>query len=88
MRVLKWIIDRATGSIGGQETVLGVVPEADAINLTGTDVSAEQIAELTAIDPAAWKAELELQSELFEKLEGTMPAELVELRAHLTKALG
>jgi len=88
MRVLKWIIDRATGSVGGQETALGVVPEPGAIDLTGTDVSAEDIAALTAIDADAWKAELELQSELFAKLEETMPPELVELRSHLTKALG
>jgi phosphoenolpyruvate carboxykinase (GTP) len=88
MRVLKWIIDRATGSTGGQETALGVVPEPGAIDLTGTDVSADDIAALTAIDAEAWKAELDLQSELFAKLEETMPPELVELRAHLTKALG
>lgn len=88
MRVLKWIIDRATGSVGGQETALGVVPEPGAIDLTGTDVSAQDIAALTAIDADAWKAELELQSELFAKLEETMPPELVELRTHLTKALG
>jgi len=88
MRVLKWIIDRATGSTGGQETALGVVPEPGAIDLAGTDVSADDIAALTAIDAEAWKAELELQSELFAKLEETMPPELVELRAHLTKALG
>jgi phosphoenolpyruvate carboxykinase (GTP) len=87
MRVLKWIIERATGSIGGQETALGVVPEAGAIDLSGTDVTAEEMAELTAIDAEAWKAELELQSELFAKLEDTMPPELVELRDHLTKAL-
>ncbi len=88
MRVLKWIIDRATGSTGGQETALGVVPEPGAIDLAGTDVSANDMAALTAIDAEAWKAELELQSELFAKLEETMPPELVELRAHLTKALG
>ncbi len=88
MRVLKWIIDRATGSTGGQETALGVVPEPGAIDLTGTDVSADDIAALTAIDAEAWKAELDLQSELFAKLEETMPPELVELRANLTKALG
>ena len=88
MRVLKWIIDRATGAVGGQETALGLVPEPGAIDLEGTDVSADEMAELTAIDAEAWKAELELQSELFAKLEQTMPKELVEMRDQLTKALG
>ncbi|MEO2168118.1 MAG: phosphoenolpyruvate carboxykinase domain-containing protein, partial [bacterium] len=87
MRVLKWIIDRAAGQVGGVETPLGIVPEEGAINLEGTGISAEQMAELTAIDPAAWKAELELQSELFEKLAATMPAELVETRKKLTAEL-
>jgi phosphoenolpyruvate carboxykinase (GTP) len=87
MRVLKWIIDRAAGQVGGVETPLGIVPEEGAINVEGTGISAEQMAELTAIDPAAWKAELELQSELFEKLAATMPAELVETRKKLTAEL-
>ncbi|MFP6663241.1 MAG: phosphoenolpyruvate carboxykinase (GTP) [Deltaproteobacteria bacterium] len=87
MRVLKWIIDRAAGRVGGVETPLGIVPEEGAINLEGSGISAEQMAELTAIDPVAWKAELELQSELFEKLAATMPAELVETRKKLTAAL-
>jgi phosphoenolpyruvate carboxykinase (GTP) len=87
MRVLKWIIDRAAGRVGGVETALGTVPEAGAINLDGADISPEQMAELTAIDVAAWKAELELQSELFDKLAATMPAELVETRKKLTAEL-
>ena len=87
MRVLKWIIDRAAGRVGGVETPLGIVPEEGAINVEGAGISAKQMAELTAIDPVAWKAELELQSELFEKLAATMPAELVETRKKLTAAL-
>ena len=88
MRVLKWIIDRADGKVQGTETPLGVVPEEGAINLDGTDVSSEQMAELTAIDADAWKAELDLQSELFEKLAATMPDALVEMRKKLSAELG
>lgn len=88
MRVLKWIIDRADGKVGGTETPLGVVPEDGAINLEGTDVSPEQMAALTAIEPDAWKAELDLQGELFEKLSATMPEELVAMRKKLGSALG
>ena len=76
MRVLKWIIDRANGQVGAQETVLGWVPKAGHLELSGLDVPAEQLEAATAIDSAEWRAEFELQAELFTKLGRTMPKAL------------
>ena len=87
MRVLKWIIDRAVGAIEGQETALGRVPEAGQIDTSGLDLSEEAMRELTAIDTAAWKAEFELQDELFQKLAETMPDALKEQRQRFLSEL-
>jgi phosphoenolpyruvate carboxykinase (GTP) len=76
MRVLKWIIDRANGRVGAQETVLGWVPKAGHLDLSGLDLASEQLEAATAIDSEEWKAEFELQSELFTKLSRTMPKAL------------
>jgi len=76
MRVLKWIIDRANGQVGAQETVLGWVPKAGHLELSGLDLPAEKLEAATEIDSAEWLAEFELQAELFTKLGRTMPKAL------------
>lgn len=76
MRVLKWIIDRAEGRVGARETPLGWVPDDGQIDVNGLDLSPEAMKELTEIDPAAWKAEFELQDELFNKVADSMPEAL------------
>lgn len=76
MRVLKWILDRAAGRVGARETPLGWVPDEGQIDVNGLDLSPEAMKDLTEIDPAAWKAEFELQDELFDKVADAMPAAL------------
>ena len=88
MRVLKWIIDRAHGRVGGQETLLGWVPKADDLDLSGLNVPHEDVNEATSIDLAAWKTEFESQGEFFEKLERTLPRALGLQRELLMSRLG
>jgi phosphoenolpyruvate carboxykinase (GTP) len=66
MRVLKWVIDRAHGRVGAQETPLGWVPKAGHLDLSGLDVSLDrEVAAATAINLDEWRQEFELQGELF-----------------------
>jgi phosphoenolpyruvate carboxykinase (GTP) len=76
MRVLKWIVDRARLRVGGQETLLGWVPKAGDLDLSGLNVSAEQVDEATTIDLDEWKTELESHAEFFTKIGPQMPAAL------------
>jgi phosphoenolpyruvate carboxykinase (GTP) len=87
MRVLKWIVDRAVGRVGAQETVFGWVPKAGHLDLTGLDIPHEQLDAATAIDPEEWRKEFELQQELFDKLSATMPKALVLQRELLRSRL-
>ncbi len=77
MRVLKWIVDRARGKVGAQETLLGWVPKDDDLDLTGLDISDEQLAKATRIDLGEWDRELSSSLEFFEKLGATVPEPLV-----------
>src|SRR5690606_37358167 len=63
MRVLKWVIDRAFGKIGGRETTVGWVPREGDIDLSGCEIGAGDFEKSTAIDAAEWLAELESQKE-------------------------
>jgi len=73
MRVLAWILARAQGTAGAGETPLGWVPRAGDLDVTGLDLTPEQVRQATAIDLTEWGSELESQGELFTKLERTLP---------------
>jgi len=82
MRVLKWIIDRAQGKVGGQETVIGWVPKAGDLDLSGLDVPAEDVNEATSINLDEWKSELQSQEEFFRQFGDRMP-EALDLQRRL-----
>jgi phosphoenolpyruvate carboxykinase (GTP) len=85
MRVLKWIVDRALGRVGGQETVVGWVPREGDLDLSGLDIAPEQFDEATAIRLEDWRKEIESQQEFFDKIGPTMPRAL-ELQRQLLLA--
>jgi phosphoenolpyruvate carboxykinase (GTP) len=85
MRVLKWILDRAHGRTNAQETVLGWVPVAGDLDMTGLDVPKESVDAATRIDLGEWQLELEDAKEWFDKLGKTLPAQL-ELQRQLLLA--
>jgi phosphoenolpyruvate carboxykinase (GTP) len=87
MRVLKWIIDRALGRVGGQETLLGWVPKADDLDLSGLNVPHEDVDAATSIDLPAWQTELASESEWFQKLSKTLPKPLELCRQLLMSRL-
>src|SRR5215831_919332 len=76
MRVLKWIIDRAQGKVSGQETVIGWVPKAGDLDLSGLDIPAEKVDEATHIDSSEWKQELTDEGDFFEMLGKSAPETL------------
>ena len=76
MRVLKWVVDRARLRVGGQETLLGWVPRAGDLDLSGLNVPDEQVDAATHIDLDEWKTELESLEEFFDKIGPTMPEAL------------
>jgi phosphoenolpyruvate carboxykinase (GTP) len=87
MRVLKWIIDRAHGRAYARETVLGWMPRGEDFDLEGINVTRGQFDALQALDLQEFKAELMSQEELFLKLAGDMPKEMIFLRELLISRL-
>jgi len=87
MRVLKWIIDRCRGRAYAAETLLGWMPRPNDIELEGLDISPERFAAAQEIDVEAMKRELLTQGELFLKLAGDIPKELIFQRELLIARL-
>ena len=73
MRVLKWILDRSHGHVTAKETLVGNVPRAEDINLSGLDLTPEAARKVMDVDLAEWETELESQQEWFDKIGKTLP---------------
>jgi phosphoenolpyruvate carboxykinase (GTP) len=85
MRVLKWIIERSRGKAYARETVLGWMPRAQDLDLEGLpDVDFEKIQHVELDDV---KVELLNQEELFLKLAGDLPKEMIFQRELLVSRL-
>jgi len=72
-RVLKWIVDRIEHKAGGQATPIGVVPTAADLDLTGLDVTADDVAAALVVNPSEWREELPLIEEWFEFVGDKLP---------------
>ncbi len=90
-RVLKWVIERLEGRAAALETAIGHVPTPESLDVSGLDVTPEQVAKALAVIPAEWHAELPLIREWLDKIgSDRVPAmlwtELDDLRARLGDA--
>ena len=86
-RILKYVIDRVEGNVEAKETPIGLVPDPDAIDTDGLDVTREQLLAALKVDTEEWKAEIPQINEWFEKFGDKLPAvlwtELDGLKARL-----
>jgi phosphoenolpyruvate carboxykinase (GTP) len=87
MRVLKWIIDRSRGRAYARETLIGWMPRSSDIDLDQLNVTIQQFEQLQAINVDDVKAELMSQEELFLKLAGDLPKEMIFQRELLISRL-
>ncbi len=76
MRALKWILDRSHGRVGASETLVGYVPRAEDLNLSGLSLQAEAVREVMKVDLAEWEEEIDSQGEWYAKLGKTLPRPL------------
>jgi phosphoenolpyruvate carboxykinase (GTP) len=88
LRVLEWIIERATGRAEAVESPIGYLPKASSINLEGLNISREKLeSTLLNIDLDDWIAEAESQREFFNKFGDTLPPEILQEHQKLLKRL-
>jgi phosphoenolpyruvate carboxykinase (GTP) len=87
MRVLEWVINRCRGQAYAAETILGWMPRPENIDLEGLDITREQFEAVQAIDADSMKRELLTHEELFLKLAGELPKELIFQRELLIARL-
>ena len=86
-RVLKWIVDRLEGRAEGVETAIGRLPKATELDVSGLNLTAEQLELLLSVDPEIWRQEAALIPPFYEKFGDRMPKALWEQYEALVKRL-
>jgi phosphoenolpyruvate carboxykinase (GTP) len=75
-RVLKWIVERLEGSAQAQDTAIGRVPAAGALDLNGLKLSADAVSLLRCVDTAVWREEAALIPAFYERFGERLPQAL------------
>ncbi len=73
-RVLAWVFDRVTGKAEAEETPIGLVPAAGAIDTDGLDVSEATMSRLLEVDTDGWSAQLPQMKEHYAEFGDKLPA--------------
>lgn len=86
-RVLKWVVERVSGTGKAVKTPIGMMPAKDAIDVDGLDVSEHDMEELLKVNNAEWLNEVESIRGHYagygEKLPKELAAQLIALEARL-----
>ena len=87
-RVLKWIYERVTGqSDAVTQTPLGFIPEPEALDLSGLDISRENVELLLRYVPGEWVDQMALIEEHYAKFGDHLPPALRKQLDTLTEAV-
>jgi phosphoenolpyruvate carboxykinase (GTP) len=76
IRVLKWALERIEGTAAAQDTAIGRVPTAEALDTDGLDMTREQLEIALAVDTDEWKNEIPSIEEWFDKLGAQLPTSM------------
>ena len=87
MRVLRWVVERCNGAAHASKTALGYAPDYADLHWEGLAFGRDAYTTVSAIDSGQWQAELGMHDELFKKLEGFVPQELLSTRKGLGERL-
>jgi phosphoenolpyruvate carboxykinase (GTP) len=86
-RVLKWIVDRLEGRATGVDTAIGHLPAAGELDISGLDLTAEQLRLLLSVDAEIWRQEASLIPPFYEKFGERLPKALWDQYEALVKRL-
>jgi len=87
-RVLKWIVERLEGKAEATTTAIGNVPTTDALDLSGLELTDEQVDLLLTVDDEAWRGEAQQIRPHYERFGEHLPKPLWDELDKLEQRLG
>jgi len=88
VRVLKWIIERLEDKVSAKETPIGLIPKLEDLELTGLDISKENLEKLFEVCPKEWVGELSGVEDFYRQFGARLPQELWAQLRELKERLG
>lgn len=88
IRVLKWIFEQTDSSSNAIESPIGYLPDMNAIDLSGLELSYDDINEILTIKNEDWKKEAESITEYFKIFGDRFPQGLADELKNLKDRLG
>lgn len=76
LRILEWILDRCNNKVDAVKTPIGYVPEAKDIDLTGLNISKQDMDRLFDVDRFEWVQEMNSQKEFLNTFGKDLPKEI------------
>ncbi|MEG2450280.1 MAG: phosphoenolpyruvate carboxykinase (GTP) [Clostridia bacterium] len=78
MRVLDWIIRRTEGTAEAVETPIGFEPKPEDIDITGLDITLDDMKEMLSVDKELWRQDAAGIEEFYAKFGADLPKEMRE----------
>jgi phosphoenolpyruvate carboxykinase (GTP) len=75
-RVLEWIFERTAGRGDADETVIGYVPTLGALDVSGLNVTPDDMKELLTVDEDEWREEVPRIREHYSQFNERLPEKL------------
>jgi len=88
VRVLKWMVERIRGGGQADETPVGYVPAAGALDVSGLSIGTAQLREALRCDPGEWLAALQDLDEFYGSFGSRLPATIARQLADTRRKLG
>jgi len=86
-RALKWMCTRIDGKVEAKKSAIGLLPLDGGLDLSGLELSPENIKELMKVDSAEWKAEIPDIEKHFAVFGSRLPERLKKQLRELTERL-
>jgi phosphoenolpyruvate carboxykinase (GTP) len=87
LRVIEWALARLEESVPAIHTPIGLVPTSQGLNLSGLELSADQIDGALEVDDVAWAEETAQIAGWFDKIGASLPSPLANELDALTARL-
>ena len=88
VRVLKWMVERIRGTGRADETPIGFVPAAGALDTGGLDLSSAQLREALRCDPGEWLQALGELDEFYKQFGPRIPQPIADTLATTRRRFG
>jgi phosphoenolpyruvate carboxykinase (GTP) len=86
-RVLKWVFERIEGTADAVETPIGNLPAPGSLDVAGLDVTADDLAQLLAVDAEGWRSAIPQIEDHYGRFGDKLPSRLREQLVSLDKRL-